>query len=235
MSAICFSNSDPLAIESLIVDRSCELGLGRPQLVQRAGYKNIAKGLRRLNELLAGELNKTKSLIRALAPALELPSEAIHDAIDRTERQIAEAREAAQRTQEKAWRAAFKPHAIIFTQRRVPQPVFVAALIGIDRLLRIDFDLNQPPASYASQAFAGFRKKLREFNSDSSTISETIPAFGRATGIIVNYSPERAVRFDLDGTALEIISHAYRPGDAHIEFRGQPISTAMLRAIIPIE
>jgi hypothetical protein len=41
----------PLAIQILIEDRSQELGLGRSQLVQRCGYKNISKGIRRLDEL----------------------------------------------------------------------------------------------------------------------------------------------------------------------------------------
>jgi hypothetical protein len=40
--------SEPLAIESLIVDRSRVLNLSRPDLMRRASYKNIAKGLRRL-------------------------------------------------------------------------------------------------------------------------------------------------------------------------------------------
>ena len=43
--------SEPLAIESLIAGRSRVLNLSRPDLMRRASYKNIAKGLRRLDEL----------------------------------------------------------------------------------------------------------------------------------------------------------------------------------------
>jgi hypothetical protein len=49
---------DPLPIGSLIMNRV--LDLAPAHLLRRAGYKNIAKGLRRLDELLAGELVKTK-------------------------------------------------------------------------------------------------------------------------------------------------------------------------------
>ena len=41
--------------------------------MRRAGYKNIAEGLRRLDELLAGDLDKTRGLIRALPAALDVP------------------------------------------------------------------------------------------------------------------------------------------------------------------
>jgi hypothetical protein len=60
-----------------------------------------------------------------------------------------------------AWRAAFRPHAIILTEWTVPQPMFIAAFIGVERLLRIDFDLAQPPVSYASQAWPAFGGKTR--------------------------------------------------------------------------
>lgn len=36
----------------------------------------------------------------------------------------------------------FRPHAIIATDRSVPSPIFVAALIGVEKILRIDFDTS---------------------------------------------------------------------------------------------
>jgi len=96
---------EPLAIETLIVDRSHVLNLSRPDLMRRASYKNIAKGLRRLDELLAGELNKTRGLIRALPAALEVPIEVVEHAIEQTRHRIAEARETSRQAREAAWRA----------------------------------------------------------------------------------------------------------------------------------
>jgi hypothetical protein len=46
----------PLTI--LIRQRSQELGLSRSELVRRCGYKNISKGLRRLDEVYAGDFEK---------------------------------------------------------------------------------------------------------------------------------------------------------------------------------
>ena len=52
----------PLSI--LIRKRSQELRLNRTELVARCGYKNISKGLRRLDEAYAGEFEKADALLR---------------------------------------------------------------------------------------------------------------------------------------------------------------------------
>ena len=54
--------------------------------------------------------------------------------LDLSEKQEAEARD-------KIWRENFRPHAIILTERTVPSPIFVAAIIGVEKLLRIDLAL----------------------------------------------------------------------------------------------
>jgi hypothetical protein len=182
MSTANSFNSDPLPIASLIINRLHVLDLPPGHLLRRAGYKNIAKGLRRLDELLSGELVKTRDLIRALPTALDVPPEVVEHAIEETRRRIAEAQEAAWKARGAAWRAVFRPHANILTELTVPQPIFVAAFIGIERLLRIDFDLALAPVSYANQALAGIRQKLAEFSSESGRISETLPALGRPLG-----------------------------------------------------
>jgi hypothetical protein len=235
MSTISSFISEPLAIESLIVNCSRVLDLSRPDLVRRAGYKNIAKGLRRLDKLLAGDLNNTRNLIRALPAALDVPPEVVEHAIEKTRRRIAEAQEAAGQAREAAWRATFRPHAVILTERTVPQPIFVAAIIGVERLLGIDFDLALPPLSYASQALTGIRRRLWEFSSESGRIADALPGFGRPIGVIVNYTPDRAIRFDLDGNALEILPRAHRPAETYIAVRSQPLPLETLRAVMPVK
>ncbi|MGP0095133.1 MAG: hypothetical protein ACLPKB_35050 [Xanthobacteraceae bacterium] len=63
------ANPEILAIEAFILDRCKILGLGRTDLVRRAGYRNEAKGLRRLDELCGGEMKTTVSLIAGLPGA----------------------------------------------------------------------------------------------------------------------------------------------------------------------
>ena len=71
-----------------------------------------------------------------LPAALDIPLEVVEHAIEETRRRIAEAQEAARQAREAAWRAASRPHAIILTKRALPQPIFVASIIGVERLLR---------------------------------------------------------------------------------------------------
>ena len=99
-------------------------------------------------------------------------------------------------------RAAFRPHAIIATDRSVPSPIFVAALVGVEKILRIDFDTSLPEATFVQQALA----KLPE---------QTI-AFGRPTGVTVNYAPDRAIRYDLKGDPIETFTAAIRCGKAYL-------------------
>jgi hypothetical protein len=79
----------------------------------------------------------------------------------------------------------FRPHAIIATERSIPSPIFVAALIGVEKILRIDFDTSLPEETYVHQALA--------------QIPEQTIAFGRPIGVTVNYAPDRAVRYDPKG------------------------------------
>jgi hypothetical protein len=227
-------SSDPLPIGSLIINRLRVLDLRREHLLRRAGYKNIAKGLRRLDELLAGELDKTRDLIRALPAALHVRPEVVERAIEETRRRTAEAQQAAEQARHTVWRAAFRPHAIILTERTVPQPIFVAAFIGIERLLRIDFDpasfpgeLRQAGSFGHSAEACGILQRDRQNSGDAASL--------RPPGVIVNYTPNRAIRFDLNGDALAILRRAHRPTDPHIALRRRPVSPATLRVIMSIE
>src|SRR5262249_23242728 len=211
-----------LAIESLIVNRSTVLGLSRPDLVRRATYKNIAKGLWRLDELLAGEIDKARDLFRALPAALDLPDEVVGHAIEQTRRRMAEAQEATRQGREEAWRAAFKSHAIILTERIVPQPIYVVSIVGVERVLRIDFNIASPPVSYAAQALAGIRRRLSEFRIESGSIPDALPAIGRPIGVIVNYTPDNAIRFDSAAMRLKSFH-------AHIVWRSATLQFAVAR------
>jgi hypothetical protein len=124
------------------VSRRCdELGLSHKELVRRAGYKNIAKGLRRLEQLCGADFKGSAGLIAMLPSALDVPVDVVKQSVEETRRFLHESREA-------AWRAAFRPHAVILTERERPQPLFVAAVIGVEVLLRIDFDVTAAPDTF---------------------------------------------------------------------------------------
>jgi hypothetical protein len=211
-------SNTPLPIEVLIRSRSNELGLRLTDLVLRSGYRNVAKGLRRLDQLYAGNFDGASGLIERLPSALDLPKTTIEQAVEESRRQIAEAKE-------EAWRAAFKPHAVILTDRKRPEPLFAAAIIGIDQLKRVDFAPASSPLTFIHQALDGLRKKLERWKGQ-------IPCFGKPTGIIINYSPDRAVRFGLDGQPLEMLDGAYRLGQASLSIGARKCSSGELTGVL---
>jgi hypothetical protein len=198
-----------LPIETLIEERSAEMGLRRSQMVSRLGYRDVGRGLRGLSELCAGELDRHLALIAKLPDALQLSREAIDCAVAESRKEIEASDRQRREADELNWREQFQPHAVIIPERRVPSPIFVAGLIGVDKLLMIPLDTSRPRSSFIGQA-------LRK-------LPDAIPAFGRPVGVVVNYTPDRAVRFDLHGRALELLPQAVRSGRARASLNARQL------------
>ncbi len=209
------TNSNQLAIEALILERSGTLKLSRAHLIRRADFKNVAKGLRRLDELRAGELKSSASLIAGLPAALELPPEDVAEAIGQTQHQLAEARQIADAARDAAWRANFQPCAYLLgTETRPTQITFFGITGGSVRWLKIPLDLSKPPVTFAAQAL---------------TVVRRTPYV-----TFVNYTPDRAVRFNLEGRPVEAREHAYLPGggDVMVTIGGKTIPAKTLGKIM---
>jgi integrase len=164
-----------LAIATLIQSRMTELGLSRGEFAKRLGYKNVAKGIRRIDVLCDGDLEGTKHFLDVLPQALETSAETVKLALEQTVRELELAEKQEAEAHDKIWRENFCPHAIILTERTVPSPIFVAAMIGVEKLLRIDLDATQGPVSFVKQVL--YR------------LPEGVPAFGKTIGFVINYSP----------------------------------------------
>jgi hypothetical protein len=201
-------------IEKLIIERCRELGLCRRELVERCGYKNISKGLRRLDQVYAGDLEKTVSLLRGLPSALDLSPDIVQQAIDETIRQIAAEADA-------RYRASFEPHGYLLGTSDWPSQIFIFGITGgPERWLKIPLDLSQPPLSYAPQALAVVRR------------TPFVKFFGATTGFIVNYTPDHAVRFDVEGRSVETLTRAHRPGEVTLYLSGRPFPLRVLGSVM---
>jgi hypothetical protein len=213
--ASAFPREVSLAIQILINDRCQELGLSRSELIRRCGYRNITKGIRRLDELYEGDLQRTTSLLSGLAIALELSPDVVQRALNETHQQLEERASRRASEAEAAWRAAFEPHGILLgTDTRPSQALIFAITGGAERWLQIPLDQSQPPVTCAEQALAVVRK------------TPFVHFFGRTTGFIVNYTPDHAVRFDCEGRPVEKLTRAYRLGELDITMGRRPISAA---------
>jgi hypothetical protein len=67
---------------------------------------------------------------------------------------------------------------------------------GIPRLLRFTLDADRGEETFVSQAIAA--------------MPSTIQFFGKATGFTINYSPDRATRYDARGNTVATFSKAQR-------------------------
>jgi hypothetical protein len=157
-----------LAIATLVRSRMAELGLSRGEFAKRLGYKNLAKGIRRIGAMCKGDVEGTKQFLVTLPQALETSAETVKRALDQTVREIELAEKQEAEARDKIWRENFCPHAIILTERTVPSPIFVAALIGVEKLLRIDLNATQGPVSFVRQVL--------------DRLPEGVPAFGKLLG-----------------------------------------------------
>jgi hypothetical protein len=211
-SANIYSTAMTSPIQRLIEARCTALGLSRRQLIHRAGYKNPAKGKRRIDELLAGDLRSARGLIERLPAALDVPADIVTAAVSETDRQMRAAAEA-------KCRASSKPHAIILTEHLRPTHITFAAITGADRELRIDFEPGSNRITYITEALRAVRQR------------SPIRFYGRAIGVIVNYSPDHAIGFDLNGDPTEVLPEAYSPGQLQVLIRGRPVSTDALAAM----
>src|SRR6266496_5343716 len=200
-------------ITALIEDRCRALGLTRQDVVRRAGYVNLSKGVRRLDALLAGDLHTTRGLIDLLPVALDVPVEVVTEAVEATKRELW-AREDA------AYRAQFRPHAIILTEHERPTSITMAAFSSADRQLWVEFQSGSSHISYITQALKAARQR------------SPINFYGKAVGFIINYGPDNAIRYDLNGNPMDVLSSAYRSDELTISIRGRPVSRGALAAIL---
>jgi hypothetical protein len=207
-----------LAIAILIRSRMIELGLSRGEFAKRLGYKNLAKGIRRIDVFCEGGIEGTKQFLDVLPQALETSAETVKRALDQTVRELELAEKQEAETRDKIWRENFCPHAIILTERSVPSPIFVAAIIGVEKLLQIDLDATQGPVSFVRQVL--------------DRLPERVPAFGNPIGFVINYSPDKAVRFDRNGQPIAILDKAICPGTAVLlRLGGRPITAEALTLV----
>jgi transcriptional regulator with XRE-family HTH domain len=126
---------DRYPIGRLVFCRANALGLTRRGLAERLGFRDLTKGHQALSKLmLTGTVPPS---ITNLADVLEVHTSVYDEAISATARQ----QEAEQQRQligrEETYRAGFRPHLQIQTERTIPSPIFLAALMTVERLRRV--------------------------------------------------------------------------------------------------
>lgn len=107
--------------------------ISKAQLVSKLGYRNIGKGLRRFDGFLAGS-EYNPMIINNLHKALDLPEEKILRKLAKTRKVITREREIEKLKRQRLELKQFVPFLICRTERRIPSPIFVCAMLRSDRM-----------------------------------------------------------------------------------------------------
>jgi hypothetical protein len=170
---------DAYAIGRFILDRTKKLGLTRSDLVRRFGYRGLTSGHAALGGFLRSGV--VPSFVeKKLANALEIDPGILDAVLVATAWQLHD--EACTQTlaREEGYRTAFRPHLQVATERRVPSPIFVAALLGTSRLRIVPL----PDDAFSSGERARDRVIKTTIIEHYRNRAGHVPAFGAITGYV---------------------------------------------------
>jgi hypothetical protein len=120
---------DKYPISRLLVYRARELGLTRSDLARSLGYRDLGDAHKALAKAL--KTGTVPAHMRNdLGSALQLEEAVIDSVVESTSRQRLDEWRARLLAKEAEHRGHFQPHLRTETARTVPEPIFVAALIG---------------------------------------------------------------------------------------------------------
>lgn len=176
-------------LEQLLRDRMTAMELSRGQLGRRLSANNPSKALRRMDAFASSAIRPPGDLQARLASALDVSSAALEGAAQATQNAIAAKDEA-------DYRSHFKPHAIWTTTRSRPSSVAMAGFINAPSRLVLPL-----PADLPIEAFIHYCQ---------SKAPKRIVLFGSVIGFTINYTPDHAIRYDLNGQVLETLPMAQR-------------------------
>lgn len=216
-------------IGRFLADRAMALGLSRTELVRRLGYENLGKGHRALTDLLIA--GTTAPLItKNLAAGLEIEQDLLDEVLLVTTRQQHDEARARFLAEEREYRDSFRPHLRVETERRIPQPIFVAALMTVERLRIVRLPAEAFIAGEDDRDTVIKRAILEHYESQHGQV----PAFGAITGYtlvtIAGYSADFGLPFNVHGDRAGPIQVVERLGEAKLGVkRGDTRLTGLLK------
>ena len=220
---------DKYPIGRFILERALALGISRSELVHRLGYRQIGNGPRALAEMLTtGTI--PPQIAKHLADALQVEDAIIAAVVSATARQQQD--EASQRilAREVAYRTAFGPHLRCETTRTIPEPLFIAALLGTARLRHVEV------SSKIWNASADDRDRLakRAIQDHYGERDGYVPAFGAIVSYtfvtMPGYLADYGLPFDTNGDRMGSIRPVERVREAVLcSKRGDTRLTGLFR------
>ena len=171
---------DNYPIGRFILERSRALGFSRSDLVRRLGYRDISSGHTALNAMLVTGV-VAPHIAKHLADALETEHVLVEAVVGATTCQKHDEARLRRVKRERAYRASFRPHLQVQTERSVPSPIFVAALLTVARLRTISL----PDEALTDNEEARDRIVKSIIIGHWRENDGRVPAFGGITGYVL--------------------------------------------------
>jgi hypothetical protein len=190
-------------------------GLKKIDVVKDIGYKNISKGLRKLDSALSGNIEQTDFIVK-LSKVINFSIEEFKDVYKNREKII-------KQQEYNECKNAFQPHLFAVTVNKIPSPIFVGAMFQHLRYIILDDNfLNQ---EYIDQlANIGNLIRYHIVNNDGE-----ISAFGKIKYYIFQRCFEEQKKdrlcFDINGILIDNPepTDESEPGVATLEVKGRSI------------
>src|SRR5271157_498374 len=183
-------------------------GTSKKDIVIKMGYKNVTKGLRRLQNVLNGGREDKQFLVK-LSQVLSFPVEEIVKIRSDYEYRVA--------------KGVFRPHLLAVTSNHIPSPIFVGAMVAHQRYIYLEDDFLE--LEYIDQlARVSGHIIAHMVRQDGG-----IPAFGRIKYYILRkYFDEAKTDYLFSDTSGSLIDNPEpqdksEPGEASLTVRGRNI------------
>jgi hypothetical protein len=221
---------DKYPIGRFILDRARTIGMSRSELVHRLGYRDIGSGHKVLSALLLRGL-VAPHVANHLADALEADPALVGSVIDATMGQKRDEARERRIESERAYLASFRAHLHVQTERAVPSPIFVAALLTVARLRTVSL----PEEALTANDEARDRIIKTTIIDHWHENNGYVPAFGGITGyvlvLIAGYGGfDFGLPFSVTGDRAGAIQKVERLGQPTLGTRRGDVSlTGMLK------
>jgi hypothetical protein len=226
---------DAYPIGRFILGRARALGLSRSDLVHRFGYRDLGKGHKALSTTLLTGVAPLH-IANRLAEALEVDDALFCAVIDATMCQKRDEARGRRAESERAYRTSFHPHLQVQTERQVPSPIFVAALLTVARL-RI---VHLPDGALTANDEARDQIIKTIIVDHWTEKGGRVPAFGGMTGyvlvLVAGYSGvDFGLPFSITGDRTGAMQKVERLGEATLGTKRGDVGLTGLLQNSPIQ
>ena len=183
-------------------------GLRRVEFVKQCGYKNLSKGLRKLEEWLeAGKIDP--EIYARFSKELDINEKILKDAIEKTQ-EIGKTELEIERLSGKITRIKnFRHYIYINSESSRPSPIFIAAICGVGSFKHLylaeDFIFNK-----LEDQLIEVKKVILQYTAEDKDCGP----FGKATGFKYYYTSEDYFEFSLEGELINSGEGATTDGKA---------------------